>query len=74
MSEEEIWGAFEEAAPYISNLWWLRNKLRELLREGLSGERLKQRLLAEADDITKRSDVRILFLYLERKKGGGRGS
>ncbi len=67
---EVLWRVFEEAAPHISNLWWMRKLLVQLEAEAQDVESISKKLeqvREEIDDITKRTDISIFLNYLSRR-------
>lgn len=67
---EALWKVFEEAAPHISNLWWMRKLLSQLEAEVHDLESISKRLeqmREEVDDVTKRTDISIFLNYLSKQ-------
>lgn len=60
--------AFTEALPYIHNIKWLSNLVSRLSERDVDIEAVRRRLaelLSTLDDETKRTDIRILMIYLD---------
>jgi hypothetical protein len=67
--DEKIIQAYREAAPYISNIKWMKAVIDEAEKETgtISQFKEKMRQLQEEEaDPTKRNDLKIYLMYLEK--------
>ena len=67
---EDLWKVFAEAAPYLSNLWWMRQVLTKLESETGDMEEISRKLeemMNNVDDVTKKTDILIFLNYVHRK-------
>ena len=67
--KEKAWLAYGDAAPYLSNIEWAKTSITKTIEESQSlvelRERIKQ-LEEQEKEPTRRNDLRIYLIYLEK--------
>jgi len=67
--KEKAWLAYSDAAPYLSNIEWTKASIAKTMDESRSLIELREKieqLEKEEKEPTRRSDLRIYLIYLEK--------
>jgi len=67
--KEKAWLAYGDAAPYLSNIEWTKASITKTIEESRSLVELREKieqLQNQEEEPTRRSDLRIYLIYLEK--------
>jgi len=67
--KDKAWLAYGDAAPYLSNIEWAKASIAKTIEESQSLIELREKieqLQDQEEEPTRRSDLRIYLIYLEK--------
>lgn len=67
--KSKVLETYINAAPYISNINWIKKVILKTMNESTSLEEFKEKisqLYKEQNEITKKNDLKIFLIFLEK--------